>query len=187
MAFTTFAQEFFVANSQSNNFELIQKSHVPRALRFSCEGPPAKRSEKGYGDESGVKFKFYDEHHRLFPCKSQCPRGGGIGYANLTAGSFQIILKQWQYVSPFSFSSFSFPACLLPGQLCTLLVTAAQCPGFYAGSEFQCSRARLLARKINEKKKKDTCYFPSYGWFSEKWLIGARFRSVLEFIPVSVA
>ena len=41
--FFTTIQDFFVSN-------LIQKSYVPRALRFSCQGQPAKRSEKGYGE-----------------------------------------------------------------------------------------------------------------------------------------
>ena len=50
-------KNFFVSNSQSKKFELIQKSYVPRALRFSCQGrQPAKRSEKGYGDENEVDF-----------------------------------------------------------------------------------------------------------------------------------
>ena len=50
MASSTSAQNFFVSIRQSKKFELIQKSRVPRALRFSCQGLPAKRSEKGYGD-----------------------------------------------------------------------------------------------------------------------------------------
>ena len=53
MASFTSAQDFVVSNGQSKKFELIQKSHVPRALSFSCQTPTAKRSEKGYGDENG--------------------------------------------------------------------------------------------------------------------------------------
>ena len=34
-------------------FELVQKSHVRRALRFWCQGPAGlKRSKKGHGDEN---------------------------------------------------------------------------------------------------------------------------------------
>ena len=46
MAFFTSAQDFFVSNSQSKKFELIQKSYVPRALRFSCQGPSRLREAK---------------------------------------------------------------------------------------------------------------------------------------------
>ena len=35
----TSGQDFVVSNGQSKKFKLIQKSHVPRALRFSCQGP----------------------------------------------------------------------------------------------------------------------------------------------------
>ena len=46
MAFFS-AQDFFVSNSQSKKqFELIQKSYVPRALRFSCQGPCQLREAK---------------------------------------------------------------------------------------------------------------------------------------------
>ena len=46
MAVFTSGQEFFVSNSQSKKFELIQKSCVPRALRFSCKGPSRLREAK---------------------------------------------------------------------------------------------------------------------------------------------
>ena len=46
MAFFTSAQEFFVSNSQSKKFELIQKSYVPRALRFLYQGPTRLREAK---------------------------------------------------------------------------------------------------------------------------------------------
>ena len=50
MVFTS-AQDFFVSNGQSKKFELIQKSHVPRAL-------PAKRSEKGCGDKNRLEAEI---------------------------------------------------------------------------------------------------------------------------------
>ena len=54
MAFFASAQDFFVSNSQSKKFELIQKSYVPRAPSFLVPRPqPAKSSEKGHGDENG--------------------------------------------------------------------------------------------------------------------------------------
>ena len=46
MAVFTSAQDFFVSNSQSKKFELIQKPFVPRALRFSCQGPSRLREAK---------------------------------------------------------------------------------------------------------------------------------------------
>ena len=47
-------KNFFVSNSQSKKFEFIQKSYVPRALRFSWQGPSRLReANKGYGDENG--------------------------------------------------------------------------------------------------------------------------------------
>ena len=46
MAVFTSAQDFFVSNSQSKKFELIQKPYVPRALRFSCQGPSRLREAK---------------------------------------------------------------------------------------------------------------------------------------------
>ena len=46
MAVFTSAQDFFVSNSQSAKFELIQKPYVPRALRFSCQGPSQLREAK---------------------------------------------------------------------------------------------------------------------------------------------
>ena len=52
MSFTS-AQDFFDSNSQSKNFKLIQKSHVSRA-----KAPPAKRSEKSYGDENARVCAF---------------------------------------------------------------------------------------------------------------------------------
>ena len=48
----TYTQDLFVSNSQSKKFALIKKSCVPRAHRFSCQAPPAKGSEQGYGDEN---------------------------------------------------------------------------------------------------------------------------------------
>ena len=38
---------FFVSNGHSKKFELIQKSHVPTALRFSCQGPAGQEKRKG--------------------------------------------------------------------------------------------------------------------------------------------
>ena len=46
MAVFTSAQDFFVSNRQSKKFELIQKPYVPRALRFSCQGPSRLREAK---------------------------------------------------------------------------------------------------------------------------------------------
>ena len=46
MAVFTSAQDFFVSNSQSKKFELIQKPYVPRAFRFSCQGPSRLREAK---------------------------------------------------------------------------------------------------------------------------------------------
>ena len=46
MAVFTSAQDFFVSNSQSKKFELIQKPYVPRALRFSCQCPSPLREAK---------------------------------------------------------------------------------------------------------------------------------------------
>ena len=46
MAVFTSAQDFFVSNSQSKKFELIKKPYVPRALRFSCQGPSRLREAK---------------------------------------------------------------------------------------------------------------------------------------------
>ena len=47
MASFTSAQDFFVSNEQSKKFELIQKSHVPTALRFPCQGPAGYEKRKG--------------------------------------------------------------------------------------------------------------------------------------------
>ena len=46
MAIFTSAQDFFVSNSQSKKFEIIQKPYVPRALCFSCQGPSRLREAK---------------------------------------------------------------------------------------------------------------------------------------------
>ena len=46
MAVFTSAQDFFVSNSQSKKIELIQRPYVPRALRFSCQGPSRLREAK---------------------------------------------------------------------------------------------------------------------------------------------
>ena len=54
----TSAQDFFVSNSQSKNFELIQKPYVPRALRFSCQGPSRLREAKRpMGTRMVITFK----------------------------------------------------------------------------------------------------------------------------------
>ena len=53
MAVFTSAQDFFVSNSQSKKFELIQKTLCPQSPSFLVPRPQsAKRSEKGYGDEN---------------------------------------------------------------------------------------------------------------------------------------
>ena len=46
MVVFTSAQDFFVSNSQSKKFELIQKPYVPRALCFACQGPSRLREAK---------------------------------------------------------------------------------------------------------------------------------------------
>ena len=55
MASFTSAQDFFVSRGQSKKFELIQKSHVPGPFVSRAKALPAKRREKGYGDENERK------------------------------------------------------------------------------------------------------------------------------------
>ena len=50
MAYFTSRQDFFFSNSQSKKFELTQKFHVPEPFVSRAKAPPAKGSEKGYGD-----------------------------------------------------------------------------------------------------------------------------------------
>ena len=52
----TSAQDFFVSNGQSKKFELIQKSHVPEPFVSRAKALPAKRNEKGYGDENDFGY-----------------------------------------------------------------------------------------------------------------------------------
>ena len=50
----TSTQDFFVFKQPIKKFKLIQKSYVPRALRFSCQGSAGK----GYGDENAHDYEF---------------------------------------------------------------------------------------------------------------------------------
>ena len=53
MAVFTSAQDFFVSNSQSKKFELIQNTLCLQSPSLLVPRPQsAKRSEKGYGDEN---------------------------------------------------------------------------------------------------------------------------------------
>ena len=54
MAFFASAHDFFVLNSQSKTFELIQKSYVSESFISHAKAPPAKRSKKDYGSENAL-------------------------------------------------------------------------------------------------------------------------------------
>ena len=50
MAFSTSAQDFFVSNGLSKQFEFIQNPMSPEPPVTRVKALPAKGSEKGYGD-----------------------------------------------------------------------------------------------------------------------------------------
>ena len=62
MAVFTSAQDFFVSNSQSKKFELIQNPYVPRALRFACQGPSRLREAKR---AMGTRMSTVPKSHHL--------------------------------------------------------------------------------------------------------------------------
>ena len=93
MAVFTSAQDFFVSNSQSKKIELIRKPYVPRALRFSCQGPSRLREAKR-AMRTRMASTILQPRPQAYPC---APTARGLPRDEFGVKSEKRLSEDWAF------------------------------------------------------------------------------------------